>query len=106
MNIPQLIKNKRLSLKESQNEFGKRFGVTHASVSDWETGKSEAGYKVIEFVLEGVSPQTKPVKKVSGIFVEELSKETNLVTLQTEDGCQYEFSAHVEGWAGFYKRNS
>lgn len=52
MNIPQQIKNKRKSLKESQTVFGKRFEVSHAAVSDWESGKSEASYKVIIFVLD------------------------------------------------------
>lgn len=52
MTIPQLIKRKRLELKENQTDFGKRFGVTHASVSEWESGKSEASYMVIEFILD------------------------------------------------------
>lgn len=52
MNIPLLIKTKRKLLGESGTDFGKRFGVTHAAVSDWEAGKSEASYKVIEFVLQ------------------------------------------------------
>lgn len=43
------ILQKRTELKESQTEFGKRFNVSHVAVSDWETGKSEAPYKVIEF---------------------------------------------------------
>lgn len=54
MNIPVLIKNKRSELKETQAEFGRRFGVSNAAVSDWESGKSEAGYKTINFCLQGV----------------------------------------------------
>ena len=41
INFPALIKGKRIWLKESQTEFGKRFGVSHAAVSDWESGKTE-----------------------------------------------------------------
>ncbi len=51
-NIPLQILAKRKELKESQGEFGKRFGVSHAAVSEWEAGKCEAPYKVIEFVHE------------------------------------------------------
>lgn len=51
MNFPQLIKQTRIKLKESQGEFGKRFGISHAAVSDYERGTSEAGYDVINFVL-------------------------------------------------------
>ncbi len=51
MNIPKIIKLKRRLLNETQTQFGERFGVTHAAVSEWESGKSEAGYDVIYFVL-------------------------------------------------------
>jgi DNA-binding XRE family transcriptional regulator len=51
ISLRELIIGTRKLLKESQGDFAKRFGVSHASVSDWEKGKSEAGYKVIEFCL-------------------------------------------------------
>lgn len=51
-NWPELIKQKRLELGESQTEFGKRFGVSHASVSDWERGISEAPYAVTWWLHE------------------------------------------------------
>ena len=51
LNFPELIKSARLKLGETQAEFGKRFGVSHASVSQWETGVSQASYKVISFVV-------------------------------------------------------
>lgn len=51
MKFEELIKNKRIKLKETQEEFGKRFNVSHASVSDWESGKSAAPYKVLYFIL-------------------------------------------------------
>lgn len=37
--ISLLIKEKRFSLGESQVVFGKRFGLTHAAISDIENGK-------------------------------------------------------------------
>jgi len=49
--IPSLIKDTRLSLGEKQSEFAKRFNVNPCSVSLWETGSREAGYKVIEFCI-------------------------------------------------------
>jgi DNA-binding transcriptional regulator YiaG len=57
LDFPTVIKNKRAELGETGTEFGKRFGVTHSSVSDWENGKAEAGYEVLNFVL------SKPVTK-------------------------------------------
>lgn len=50
-NFPFLIKSTRLALNETQGEFGKRFGVSHASVSMWETGETQAPYKILSFVL-------------------------------------------------------
>lgn len=52
MNFGEMIKAKRKNLKETQEEFGKRFEVSHASVSDWEANKTEAPYKVINFILQ------------------------------------------------------
>lgn len=47
-----LIKHKRLSLKETQTDFGRRFKVSHAAVSVWESGQTQAPYSVIYFVLQ------------------------------------------------------
>jgi uncharacterized protein YecE (DUF72 family) len=44
--IPGHIKAKRQKLKETQAQFGKRFGKSHAAVSEWESGKAEAPYAV------------------------------------------------------------
>jgi DNA-binding XRE family transcriptional regulator len=49
--IPGHIKAKRQKLKETQAQFGKRFGKSHAAVSEWESGKAEAPDVVIEFCL-------------------------------------------------------
>lgn len=51
INFPEAIKEKRKELLETQTEFGRRFGVSHASVSDWERGVSEAPYEVINFCI-------------------------------------------------------
>ena len=45
--IPQQIKEKRKQIGETQAVFGRRFGKSHAAVSEWESGKAEA-----EFVTE------------------------------------------------------
>lgn len=55
-NFPELIKRKRLEFGETQSDFGKRFGVSHAAVSDWESGKSEAPYAVTEWLLNLYQP--------------------------------------------------
>jgi transcriptional regulator with XRE-family HTH domain len=36
--LGKLIIDKRAELKESQAEFGKRFGLSHAAISDMERG--------------------------------------------------------------------
>lgn len=41
-----LIWQYRHTLGESQTVFGKRFGVSAASVSDWERSVNEAPYRV------------------------------------------------------------
>lgn len=52
MDIPKLVKQKRLELKESQVEFAKRFGITHANISDIERGKRKSlSFEMIEFII-------------------------------------------------------
>lgn len=60
MNIPGRVKECRLHLKESQGEFGERFDVSHAAVSEWEAGKSNVPNRVIEFVLDQNWPNYLP----------------------------------------------
>lgn len=52
--MKDLIKAKRLALKESQGEFGKRFGVSHAAISELERGITK-GYtqEMIDLVFSG-----------------------------------------------------
>ncbi len=38
MDVGEIIRLKRKELKESQGRFGKRFGISHAAVSDLERG--------------------------------------------------------------------
>jgi DNA-binding transcriptional regulator YiaG len=42
--IPERIKHRREQLGETQAQLGKRFGKSHAAVSEWEAGKAEAPY--------------------------------------------------------------
>jgi DNA-binding XRE family transcriptional regulator len=66
VSLTELIIGTRKLLKESQEEFGKRFDLSHASVSDWESGKTEAGYKVIEFCLSFRGTQNWKVCQACG----------------------------------------
>ncbi len=50
--FPQAINRKRHTLRETQLEFGARFGVSNVAVSLWEVGKRQAPYRVLEFCLE------------------------------------------------------
>lgn len=51
MNFPELIKATREALRESQAEFAKRFESHANTVSRWESGKYQAPYDVISFVV-------------------------------------------------------
>ena len=52
MKLETLIINTRKLLKESGTTFGKRFGASHATISQWESGVYEAPYKVLAFCIE------------------------------------------------------
>jgi DNA-binding transcriptional regulator YiaG len=51
LNFPLLIKSTRKSLGETQGQFGKRFDVSDGAVSFWESGTSQAPYRVLSFVM-------------------------------------------------------
>jgi transcriptional regulator with XRE-family HTH domain len=55
LNIPEKIKQARKLTGESQEVFGERFNVSSTAVSLWESGKREAPYKAIEFVISKTS---------------------------------------------------
>lgn len=53
MNFPKLIRStRRIILEETQEQFGKWFGVEKSTVSRWEKGEYQAPYDVLYFVLE------------------------------------------------------
>ena len=49
--FPALIKICRTNLRETQEEFARRFSTHQNTVSRWESGEYQAPYEVIEFVL-------------------------------------------------------
>lgn len=52
MTIGEQIKKTRTELKEDQSTFGKRFGVSHASISDMERGKSQYFHRgILNFIF-------------------------------------------------------
>lgn len=52
-NWAAMIRRRRLALKETQEQFGKRFGVGLAAVSHWENGQREAPYEVTWWLYKG-----------------------------------------------------
>jgi len=69
MNFPKLIQSTRHLLGETQTEFGRRFDASYASVSNWELGRDQAPYKVLDFCLANkveVKIITCPVCKGKG----------------------------------------
>jgi len=52
-----LIKQKRLELKESQKVFGQRWGVSHASVSDWERAVNDPPAEVLWWLMNGLQDE-------------------------------------------------
>lgn len=64
MKIKDLVKNKRLELKESQSEFAKRFDVSHAAISDMERGKTKSIEEaMLEFVLNKCEHKGREYRK-------------------------------------------
>lgn len=52
MKIADLIKDKRKLLGESQEQFAKRFGLSHAAISDIENGKTKSiDEEMLNFVM-------------------------------------------------------
>jgi len=55
MNVGELTKEKRLELGENQEKFGKRFGVSHASISDIERGvTTHIPVKLTELLMDNI----------------------------------------------------
>jgi len=53
MKIRDLVKNKRKQLGESQREFGKRFNLSHAAISDMERGVTTSiDDEMLNFVMD------------------------------------------------------
>jgi transcriptional regulator with XRE-family HTH domain len=57
MNIPERIKQKREELRETQEQFGKRFGTSAMGVSYWERGMRKPSYAILNFIFDD-SPLT------------------------------------------------
>lgn len=55
MNFEERIRLVRSKLKETQVEFGDRFGVKGVAVSLWESGDRKAPYKVLYFLEDFLS---------------------------------------------------
>lgn len=78
MDIPKMIKLRRVEIEESQTTFGNRFGVGKQSVSDWENGRHEAPYKVLRFVLNKNIP---PNSGEDQVFIrKDLAVTSNIMT--------------------------
>ena len=68
--ISQQMKEKRKQLGETQAVFGKRFGKSHAAVSEWESGKAEAPYVVISHRVRGIASAARNVNHLElGLLV-------------------------------------
>lgn len=52
IDIKDIIRKARVFLGETQEQFGARFNVGKAAVSNWEEGRREAPYMVIESCFE------------------------------------------------------
>lgn len=57
MKINELVYKKRRELKEDQSTFGKRFGISHAAISDIERGVTTSlSFEMIEFIFREMMP--------------------------------------------------
>src|SRR3989442_52953 len=63
MHLRDLVKTKRLSLNESQKQFAKRFGISHAAISDLERGKAKyISFQLADFLLYEEIEKIRPSK--------------------------------------------
>ena len=64
MKISEWVKNKRLSLGQNQKEFGFRFGLSHAAISDMERGKvKHISEDMLNFILQGCEHRVREYRK-------------------------------------------
>lgn len=74
IDFPALIKSVRKALGETQAEFARRFASHANTVSRWESGKYQAPYEVISFVLRTEYEEKRNEKlKESRKFVVQVS---------------------------------
>lgn len=52
MRLADIVRAKRQTFKETQEQFGKRFGVTPTAVSLWESANRDVPNRVIEELLD------------------------------------------------------
>lgn len=64
--LARMVSDMRFILKESQTEFGKRFGVSPTAVSLWESKKREVPNRVTEWILQGEWPELVICKACKG----------------------------------------
>lgn len=71
--LPALIRQIRLSLGETQKQFGTRFAVSVPLVSQWESGGREPNVDVFVFILKNQLSSTRSsvLKEVRDLFVQE-----------------------------------
>lgn len=82
MKIAELIKNKRAELNESQEEFGKRFNLSHAAISDLERGKTKSIEEdMLNFILP-VAFYGKSETEVRAEEYEEIIKRLEVMKLK------------------------
>ena len=73
----------RLSLRETQTEFAKRFHVTKMTVQHWESGKTIRIQQVHKLILEAIVFNLKrdghylPEEVMTTVFREEVEKKGN-----------------------------
>lgn len=79
--LPRLLREYRIASHESQEAFGKRFGVTATAVSLWENGQREMPNAVLLSILGPQMPMFKICDKCQGagmIRKEDYATTTNL----------------------------
>jgi transcriptional regulator with XRE-family HTH domain len=73
----------RLSLRETQKEFAKRFQVQTCTVNNWETGKTQNINKVHQTMLDDLTEKLKregtyiPADILTTIYREKLERKGN-----------------------------
>lgn len=86
IDIPSLIRHIRGLEGLTQAEFGESFGFAASAVSNWETGRREAPYKILGFVFSRLLYKNVEYRFKPSVSIEERVKVLKAIKFQARAG--------------------